>query len=146
MKSVRQSRGIEREGEWQVRHAGGDGNVISRLEIRQIPIEVYRADRQHQKRTNYMDLDLRRVPPDAVGEQVELGLLNGSDGVSDQILPGQTIAASQVRTAVNQAKQLLGHLRERSPSGVVRDAENQLGVVCFRDGSLNKTADVGIAL
>src|SRR6266481_2041189 len=101
MKSVRQSRGIEREGEWQDRHARDNGNVISRLEVREIFIEVYRANRQHQKRTNYMGLNLRRVPPDAVGEQVEFGLLNGTDSVRDQILAGQTIAAGQARAAVN---------------------------------------------
>src|SRR5438445_13888327 len=130
MKSVRQSRGIECERERQVRHAGRNENVISWLEIRQILIEVDRANRQHRKRTNYMGLNLRRVPSDAVGEEIEFGLLNGTDGVSDQILPGQTIAPSQVRAAVNKAEQLLGHLRERSPGGTVCDAKNQLDAVC----------------
>src|SRR5207248_103038 len=101
MKSVRQSSRVKGEGNWQVRHARRNENVISRLEIRQIFIEVDRAGRQHRKRTNYVGLDLCRVPSDAVGEEVELGLLNGTDSVSDQILPGQTIAASQVRAAIN---------------------------------------------
>src|SRR6266404_8762000 len=115
MKSVRQSRRIECEWKWQVRHARGNGDVISRLEVRQIAVDVYCAIWQHRKRTDYLDLNLRRVPSDAVGEEIEFGLLNGTDSVRDQILPGQAIAASQVRAAVNKAEQLLGHLRERGP-------------------------------